>query len=155
MVVVVLAVLPIQMWKNLLLLLLSEKRITGIHLPERSPNPEDQPRLPIRTHTHARTHTHRTRNWCWCLNFFCFFVFFFATLCSFVNAHSSSLPLEAGLNFFFRFFASLVCSALHFQFCTSSSCSSSPSVAVVGENPDSRDSRTKKKRFHFATKNAD
>lgn len=63
MVVVVLAVLPIQMWKNLLLLLLSEKRITGIHLPERSPNPEDQPRLPIRTHTrtHARTHTPHTK----------------------------------------------------------------------------------------------
>lgn len=39
---VVLAVLPFQMWKNLLLLL-TEKRITGIHLPERSPNPEDHP----------------------------------------------------------------------------------------------------------------
>lgn len=125
MVVVVLAVLPIQMWKNLLLLLLSEKRITGIHLPERSPNPEDQPRrLPIRrthTRTHARTHTPHT-DWCWCLNF-CFFFFsvllrfLHRTLCSFVNAHSSSFPPEAGLNFFFFLFclfASLVCLALHF-----------------------------------------
>lgn len=76
-------------------------------------------------HAHTHSHTPHT-DWCWCLNF-CFYFFFFAvllcflhrTLCSFVNAaHSSSLPLEAGLNFFLFFFfcsfASLVCLALHF-----------------------------------------